>query len=756
MASDQIMHVQPEFLATGGTNNYLYDQLWKLCAGPLFDPPKIGEELVTSINDELCQLKPVFNIPSKIRCNVFSIKLKVETTTDEIYAEISLLPDTSEVEIPTSKCENNIQNIKCFTKVLSASDTSKKGGFVLNKRHAIECLPPLDMSHLTPSQEINATDIHGHEWKFKHALKGTPKRHLFTSGWNEFAKAKKLVVGDSFIFLRGENGESRVGIKKAAHHQQENIPSSIISKESMHHGVVATALNAIKNKCMFVVFYKPRSSQFVVNIDKFRDGVNKKFSIGSRFLMKFEGKDFNEIRYYGTILKVRDFSTHWKDSEWRCLEVQWDEAATIPRPDKVSPWEIEPLTHSSDILKSGSNMWVPTLTQGQEVGHSSIQSSMSYSFATTMSKPNYNEQMVQAMKETSTTTATTSYRLFGVDLKVPAKTKDSIEPINSYKKSKISKIFEEEKVDHIQTRSHTKVRMEGAMERTVDLSIFDGYNQLIDELERLFDIKGKLHIHNQWKIVFINADGDIMLLGDDPWPKFCNTAKEIFICSKNDAKIGDADNKFSEVHRSSGVAGFGPPISVEVDPPVSSLPTGVSSPWVSPLVSKKVSCDATISNSHVEPYTSAPPGVASAQLQLLLEFLPMTSKLESILLVRKLGPWGGGGAFVQIPDENLDEAREEFRDILFARLHGEATDMGRNIGTVNVIWSHPDDAGMEINKNLEEPRCEAAIYSDKIAEGGYISSTSEGIGVKIDHFEIRGQDYDRSTKENPLSSKGRK
>ena len=174
--------------------------------------------------------------------------------------------------------------------------------------------------------------------------------------------------------------------------------------------------------------------------------------------------------------------------------MQWDEAATIPRPDKVSPWEIEPLTHSSDILKSGflkhkrqseihefgksmllnklkllcelfiiiflligSNMWVPTLTQGQEVGHSSIQSSMSYSFATTMSKPNYNEQMVQAMKETSTTTATTSYRLFGVDLKVPAKTKDSIEPINSYKKSKISKIFEEEKVDHIQTRSHTKV-----------------------------------------------------------------------------------------------------------------------------------------------------------------------------------------------------------------------------------------------------------------------------------------------------------
>ncbi|KAF2569277.1 hypothetical protein F2Q68_00024480 [Brassica cretica] len=148
------MHVQPESLATDGTNNYLYDQLWKLCAGPLFHLPKVGEkinyfpqghieQLVTSMNDELCQLKPIFDIPSKICCNVFSIKLKVETTTDEIYAEISLLPDTSEVEIPTPRHENNIQNINYFTKVLSASDTNKKGSFVLNKRHAIECLPLL-------------------------------------------------------------------------------------------------------------------------------------------------------------------------------------------------------------------------------------------------------------------------------------------------------------------------------------------------------------------------------------------------------------------------------------------------------------------------------------------------------------------------------------------------------------------------------------------------------------------------------------
>ena len=32
--------------------------------------------------------------------------------------------------------------------------------------------------------------------------------------------------------------------------------------------------------------------------------------------------------------------------------MQWDEGATIPRLDKVSPWEIELLTHSSKIFKS--------------------------------------------------------------------------------------------------------------------------------------------------------------------------------------------------------------------------------------------------------------------------------------------------------------------------------------------------------------------------------------------------------------------
>ncbi|CAN6972269.1 unnamed protein product [Brassica rapa subsp. trilocularis] len=576
MENNKIRDAQPKFqgIRTDGTNRYMYNQLWKLCAGSLFDLPIIGEEvyyfpqghieqahLVASENDNLCQFKPIFDISSKIRCNVISIKLKVDTHTDEIYAKVSLSPFSPEFEVSIPN-GNNEQNINYFTKVLTASDASTHGGFSLFKKDAIECLPLLDMSQQAPSQWIVAKDLDDYVWKFKHTFRGTPQRHLFTSGWKQFVRKKSLAVGDSVVFLRGENGESQIGIRKAAP-QQSNISSSVISKESMHYGLVATASNAINSKCMFDVFCRPKSSKFIVNCKKVIDAVNMKFNTGSRFTMKFEGRDFNEIIYSGTIVKVEDFSIYWKDSEWRNLQVQWDEAATISRPNKVSPWEIEPLIRKNKrqreineigkkillnnlcffVIKSSTSL--PQLIYQNETNDSKISSGWLVSYAgLAMSKPYYNDQMVQSTKENSTTNASSSFRLFGVDLTASTKARDVLEPLESYQKSKISEIFDEEKLDQIQavtslteiqtkkircTTSSTKVHMEGVV-RTVDLTDFDGYNHMILELEKLFNIEGKLHMHSQWKLTFKVHEGDMMLVGDDSWLKFCNTVKEIFIC----------------------------------------------------------------------------------------------------------------------------------------------------------------------------------------------------------------------------------
>jgi auxin response factor len=57
-----------------------------------------------------------------------------------------------------------------------------------------------------------------------------------------------------------------------------------------------------------------------------------------------------------------------------------------------------------------------------------------------------------------------------------------------------------------------------AVGRAVDLTMLKGYSQLIDELEQLFDIKGQLHPRDKWEIVYTDDEGDMMLVGDDPWP----------------------------------------------------------------------------------------------------------------------------------------------------------------------------------------------------------------------------------------------
>lgn len=61
---------------------------------------------------------------------------------------------------------------------------------------------------------------------------------------------------------RGENGELRVGIRRFSR-QPSTMPSSVISSQSMHLGVLATASHAVSTQTRFVVYYKPRYSLFV-------------------------------------------------------------------------------------------------------------------------------------------------------------------------------------------------------------------------------------------------------------------------------------------------------------------------------------------------------------------------------------------------------------------------------------------------------------------------------------------------------------
>ncbi|XP_042441331.1 auxin response factor 7-like isoform X1 [Zingiber officinale] len=346
-------------LGSGTYGDVLYPELWKACAGPLVTLPREGErvyyfpqghmeQLEASTNQGHDQQMPLFDLPSKILCKVVHVQLQAEADTDEVFAQITLLPeaDQSEVTCPDPQLpEPERCNVRSFCKVLTASDTSTHGGFSVLKRHADECLPLLDMSQNPPWQELVAKDLHGNDWHFRHIFRGQPRRHLLTTGWSVFVSSKRLVAGDAFIFLRGENDELRVGVRRLMR-QINNLPSSVISSHSMHVGVLATASHAITSGTLFSVFYKPRTSrsEFIVSVNKYLEAKNNKFSVGMRFKMSFEGDEAPERRFSGTIIGVdKPSSCRWTDSEWRSLKVQWDEPSSIPKPDRVSPWELEPL-----------------------------------------------------------------------------------------------------------------------------------------------------------------------------------------------------------------------------------------------------------------------------------------------------------------------------------------------------------------------------------------------------------------------------
>ncbi|XP_074265012.1 auxin response factor 9-like isoform X2 [Silene latifolia] len=585
---------------SGGGVDVLYPELWRACAGPLVEIPRLDErvyyfpqghmeQLEASTNEELNDRIHMFNLPSKILCRVMDIALLAEKETDEVYAQITLMPEADQAE-PTKPdpCppEPPKPAVLSFSKALTASDTSTHGGFSVLRKHANECLPPLDMTQQTPTQELAAEDLHGYVWRFKHIFRGQPRRHLLTTGWSHFVTSKRLVAGDSFVFLRGENGELRVGVRRVAR-QQSNMPSSVISSQSMHLGVLATASHAISTQTFFVVYYKPRMSQFIIGLNKYLESVNNGVAVGMRFKMRFEGEDTPERRFTGTVVGVDDFSPHWKDSRWRSLKVQWDEPTSILRPDRVSPWDIEsfgasPPSDAADLITKNkkhrpsieipnhesmsindSTPWNPSGGVGQsevEDCKSATAWSVFSGYATPKSTKQSNEPIDNGRK----TETVASYRLFGIDLMKPstpiAREEEFVQDLNvtristaeqgpssdSAVDSDLSKTCREKRQlpqlncqskSFSSTRSRTKVQMQGvAVGRAVDLGTLEGYDELIDELEDLFGIKGELRPRDKWEVVFTDDEGDMMLVGDDPWPEFCNMARKMYICSSQELK----------------------------------------------------------------------------------------------------------------------------------------------------------------------------------------------------------------------------
>ncbi|KAJ6382018.1 hypothetical protein OIU77_030632 [Salix suchowensis] len=343
-----------------GERKCINSELWHACAGPLVSLPPVGslvvyfpqghsEQVAASMQKETDFIPSYPNLPSKLICMLHNVTLHADVETDEVYAQMTLQPVSKyekEALIASDMgLKQNRQPTEFFCKTLTASDTSTHGGFSVPRRAAEKIFPPLDFSMQPPAQELVARDLHDNSWTFRHIYRGQPKRHLLTTGWSVFVSTKRLFAGDSVLFIRDEKSQLLLGIRRA-NRQQPALSSSVISSDSMHIGILAAAAHAAANNSPFTIFYNPRASpsEFVIPFSKYNKAMYTQVSLGMRFRMMFETEESGVRRYMGTITGISDMDqVRWKNSQWRNLQVGWDESTAGERPSRVSIWEIEPV-----------------------------------------------------------------------------------------------------------------------------------------------------------------------------------------------------------------------------------------------------------------------------------------------------------------------------------------------------------------------------------------------------------------------------
>ncbi|PIN09158.1 hypothetical protein CDL12_18265 [Handroanthus impetiginosus] len=377
-------------------------QLWHACAGGMAQIPPGNSKVYyfpqghAEHANKNVDFSRFPRIPPLIPCKVSSIKYLADTETDEVYAKIRLVPLRGN-ELDVNDDENGFlgfdkneekEKTNSFAKTLTQSDANNGGGFSVPRYCAETIFPRLDYSAEPPVQTILAKDVHGEIWKFRHIYRGTPRRHLLTTGWSNFVNQKKLVAGDSIVFLRAENGDLCVGIRRAKRgigggpevscgwntgaaslyrgfssfssflgengkKGSGNCELGLREKGNVSGESVLEAANLAANGQPFEVVYYPRAStpEFVVRQSAVRAAMRVQWCPGMRFKMPFETEDSSRISWFmGTISSVQvDDPVHWPNSPWRLLQVAWDEPDLLQNVKRVSPWLVELVSNMPQI-----------------------------------------------------------------------------------------------------------------------------------------------------------------------------------------------------------------------------------------------------------------------------------------------------------------------------------------------------------------------------------------------------------------------
>ncbi|XP_020520669.1 auxin response factor 5 isoform X2 [Amborella trichopoda] len=89
-----------------------------------------------------------------------------------------------------------------------------------------------------------------------------------------------------------------------------------------------------------------------------------------------------------------------------------------------------------------------------------------------------------------------------------------------------------------QMRTYTKVQKLGSVGRSIDVTQFKNYEELTFAIACMFGLKGKLEDPrtSSWKLVYVDYENDVLLVGDDPWEEFVACVKCIRILSPSEVQ----------------------------------------------------------------------------------------------------------------------------------------------------------------------------------------------------------------------------
>ncbi|KAE8718662.1 putative Protein grpE [Hibiscus syriacus] len=361
-------------------------RIWRACAGSSVRIPSVNSRVYYFPQghvEQSCGSAPslsslVLSRPA-IACVISDVHCLADPKTDEVFVKLFLVPDES------SRLPNQFMDVNCefedpdkivsFAKILTPSDANNGGGFSVPRFCADSIFPPLDYNADPPVQTLSVTDVRGGTWEFRHIYRGTPRRHLLTTGWSKFVNQKKLIAGDSVVFMRDGNEKMYVGVRRVM--KKEGGGDSGRWREPSEEGamkgegrgrmtaeaVAEAAERAAKGLPFEVVYYpRPGWTDFVVRADLVEAGLSIYWSAGTRVKIAVETEDSSTMSsFQGTVISAASSdSGPWIASPWRMLLVAWDDPDVLQNSKRVSPWQVEiasslPL-HSSFPLAKKSKL----------------------------------------------------------------------------------------------------------------------------------------------------------------------------------------------------------------------------------------------------------------------------------------------------------------------------------------------------------------------------------------------------------------